>query len=242
MTACPGSCNSEYRKVRAIYDAAVAAYDGQLARLADGDEVPDPPPVPELRPWEGYPVWCRRCTAQVRVRLAELDELAAMLAVLPPGIRPASDGQRVDQRVSGTPEARSPSPSGDELDELQRWLLGWEATWRQANAWPSPPQRGILARTITSAVAWLGAHLDDLLASQEHSQQFGGDVSQWHSRLRRTVHAASFARFVKKPCPSPPKGCGRFTLWEKVGEPYISCVNPDCGRRLTREELELETA
>jgi len=235
---CPGTCNAEYRKLKAIYDDAVRRYDATLASLPDGAPVPDPPHPPRLRAFEGRPVWCGRCASVIRIQLAELDELAALLAALPPGIRPASDTPRNPGKVDGTPAIQSPSPAGDDLDELERWLAGWERDWRHARGWPSPPKRGVLATPITTMVAWLGLRLDAIVADADYGERFGLETFRWHRVMRRKSHAASFSRFVRQPCPS----CKRYTLWEKVGEPYISCVYEPCARRLTREDLERESA
>jgi hypothetical protein len=237
VTDCPGSCNSGYRKARAIYEDALAKYEAALEKLADGDEVPGPPEQPDTRPWLGDPVWCSRCTAIIRRELAELDDLAAMLSALPPGIRAAAEGTREHVKVATSRAAASPSPSGDDLDELAGWLAGWEDEYRRLRAWPSSPQRGHLATAITSGIAWLSTHLDGILASP-FAQEAGEETRRWHAELRSKTHAASYARHVKKPCP----GCKRYTLWEKVGEEYISCVYEDCSRRLTHAELDASAA
>ncbi len=232
---CPGSCNSSYRRATALYHAAVAAYDQQLAALPEGDPVPEPPAPPDVTPWEGDPVWCSRCQTVIRRSLAELDDLAAQLAAIPPGVRPASDVRREAVKVTVSQGHPSPSPSADVLDELQRWLTGWEGDYRQERGWPSPPPRGLLSTVITASCAWLGEHLSGPagLLAWPHAEDFGSQALRWHRELRARAHASSFARHVKKPCPA----CTRYTLWERVGEDYVSCVYQECGRRLTREEL-----
>lgn len=234
---CPGTCNSAYRKAHALYGDALAKYGAVLEKLADGDKVPEPPEAPDVRPWLGDPVWCSRCTAVIRRELAEMDDLAAMLAALPPGIRAVVEGTREHVKVATSRVAASPSPAGDDLDELASWLQAWEDEYRHLRGWPSPPQRGGLASKITSGVAWLGGHLDGILTAP-FAQDVGEETRRWHAELRAKTHAASYARHVKLPCP----GCKRYLLWEKVGEEYIACMNPDCNRRITRAELDAETA
>ena len=234
---CPGSCNSHYRRVTALYQAARAAYDDQVSRLQEGEPVPDPPEPPDVQPREGEPVWCSRCQAVVHRSLAEIDDLAAQLAHIPPGVRPASDTRREAVKVTVSQGHPSPSPAVDVLDELQRWLTTWEADYRHFRGWPSAPQRGVLSTVVTASCAWLGEHLTERpagLLAWPHAEDFGSQVLRWHRELRARAHAASFARHVKRPCPS----CRRYTLWERVGDDYIACVYEDCGRRLTREDLD----
>lgn len=237
---CEGSCNSRWRKAQALYQAALAAYDQALADLKDGDEVPEPPEAPDIQPWRGEPVYCTRCQSVIRSELAELDDLASGLAALPPGISAASDSRREPVKVSGSRPAPSPSPGADDLDELAGWLREWEAI-AKGDGGPRP-RRGFLATEITTICGWLYHHFDPLITNPEIAADFGSEIRRWHRELTAKTHSASFARHVKQPCPKPPSGCGRYTLWEKVGEDYISCVNPDCNRRLTRAELEAATA
>jgi|SRR5215469_4050265 len=89
---CPGICNARYRKEHAIYQNAMAKHADLIANLPAGHPAPEPPQPPETQPVFGDPSWCSRCRAIIRQELADLDELAAHLAVIPPGIRPAVEG------------------------------------------------------------------------------------------------------------------------------------------------------
>lgn len=234
---CPGSCNSAYHKAKALYAAQVGQYETHLAKLKDGDAVPEPPEPVEIRPWYGHPVWCFRCQAVISRELAELDELAARLAQLPPGIRAAAETPREHVNVQVSRSPASPSPAVDTLDDLAGWLRMWEEKYRHLRRWnPSPPPRGHLADRLTAGIEWLGARAGDILASP-FGGQFGEETRRWHGSLRALTHSASYARHVKKPCPK----CHRYTLWERVGETYISCVYEPCGFLPTREELDAAT-
>jgi hypothetical protein len=230
---CPGSCNARWRKAAALHQAAVAAHLSALAGLPPGAKAPDPPVPPDISPWHGEPVFCQRCQSQVRAELAELDDLAAMLAALPPGVRPATPDRREPVKVSGSKAAPSPSPAADDLDELAGWLRSWEAVARHED--DPRPRRGFLATEVTTLVAWLYHHFGALITDPDVAADFGAETRRWHRELTAKAHAASYSRHVKKPCP----GCGRYTLFEKPGEDYIACAYEDCRRRLTRAELDL---
>lgn len=231
---CKGSCNSGYRKSRAIYDAEMTAYTAKLDNLTSGAPIPEPPDAPTVQPWYGDPVWCSRCQSVIRRELAELDDLAALLAAMPPGIRPAITGQRQHVKVSGTRGTFSPSPAADSLEELARWLRNWESAYRGEDP---QTRRGYLASEITTSVAWLSHHFDSLIIHPDLAGDFGSETRVLHREFMDASHAGSAAKHIKKPCPR----CKQYTLWENVGEEYIACVNEDCGRRLTRSELEAET-
>lgn len=245
---CQGSCNSSYRKSRALYDNAAAGHHEALARLQPGDPVPEPPEPPAVTPWYGEPVWCRRCQSVIRRELADLDDLAALLSMTPPGIRPAITGQREHVKVSGTKGTESPSAAVDTLDDLAAALRGWESAGRVARrhlpgqdlaAGADPVgRRGYLATEITTVIAWLYHHFDSMIRNTDLAYEYGADVRRWHREFLAAAHAGSAAKHVKKPCPR----CKLYTLWEELGADYISCVNDDCNRRLTRAELEDATS
>jgi hypothetical protein len=235
---CPGSCNTAYRKAKALGEAQVTEYQAQLEALRGGDPVPDPPEAPNLpRPWWGDPVWCGRCQVVISRELAELDELASRIAQLPPGIRAAAESTREDVKVDVSRSPVSPSPAADTLDDLAGWLCVWEEKYRHLRGWRlAPPLRGHLADQMTAGIEWLGARTSSILAGP-FGQPFGEETRRWHAALRALTHSASYARHVKKPCPK----CKRYMLWERVGEDYISCQYEPCGYRPTREELNAAT-
>jgi hypothetical protein len=236
---CPGACNNRYRRAMAIWRATRAAYDAKLDLLPESAPVPEPPRKPTIEPVPGAPVWCGPCQARISGLVADLDDLASRLAVLPPGILPASDTRVEQVRVSRSPDPASPSPAADTLDELAGWLRSWERLARPTRV----PRRGVLSSEITAITGWLGAHLAAILADetwaddlgQTYAEAFGTQTAEWHRYLVRATHSGTQPKHVKQPCPA--KGCGRFTLWEYPGETYLRCVNPACNARPTREEI-----
>ena len=243
---CPGSCNTRHRKNRALYAAECAPYQKKLDAPSDGDEVPEAPEAPAVHPWYGDPVWCTRCQSAIRNELHELDYLAAMLAALPPGIRPAVTGQREHVKVSGTREHESPSPAVEELDDLALVLREWESAGRvhrvylhgphtdSAHGADPAPRHGYLATEITTVLSWLIAHFDPMITDPEMALDYGTAIRLWHRRLTASTNAAHAARHQKRPCPR----CKLYTLWWNLGEDYIRCINEDCNRVMTRAEYQ----
>jgi hypothetical protein len=225
---CPGSCNSTYRRRRALYEADVAKYARTLETRADDDPIPEAPRPPDITPWYGTP-WCLKCQGIIRAELAELDDLASLIGAIPPLARPADDGTG---KVSGTRAKSSPSARMDDLEDLGEWLRSWEAV---ARAEDDPrPRRGLLARESTTLTAWLYHHFDQLIMHPEAARDFGEEIRRWHRDMARRAAAGQMKRHQKQPCPR----CKLYTLWAIVGEDYIRCINEDCNRMLTREEYD----
>lgn len=251
---CPGRCNAGYRKVKALYDQAVADWHAAEQdfprRLAEwrqaaaelGDEAAGPPPAhidrpepPNARPWYGEPVWCRRCTATIRRCLAELDDLMALRIM-------SSDGYQVPgaplaERVKKSQGDPSPSPGHDDLDELVEWLRSWEAVYRDARGWTTVPYRGKAAPALTEGVAWLLAHLDGILAYPDHAEPFGQGVVMQHARLQLTTRTRPPLQHKPLPCPR----CKHRSLFLHDDETIRCSRSDECGKIMTaREYAELE--
>ena len=222
---CPGSCNNSYRKARQLYEAAIAEYDP-----ASDQERPEPP---DIQPWPGDPVWCRKCQGRIRRELAELDDLAAFLAVTLPALTGPLDAGR----VTGTPVAPSPSPHADDLNELLTILLDWENAYRGLREWPSPPRRDFLADVLTTCIAWLGHHLDGILAT-DFATEFGEEILMWHREMASKAKAGSGVHRKPARCPR----CQLMLLTWREGDDYVACGNPDCGRLLSLDEYEHHAA
>lgn len=223
MTACPGRCNSAYCRAQQAYEAEAAV---NADRVAEG--FPSRPPEPHgliLEP--GDPVWCRRCATLVRVCLAELDDLAAILEA-------EAAGQRApDVRVSGTPGAASPSPRVDDALDILQTLEGWERDYRDHRGWPQPPLRGRTAPRRTGCIAWLADHLDGVLAAPG-AADFGAEVLRLHRAA--TARTATGPDKVRKPIACP--RCDRRSLVHKGGAKHVECETDGCGRLLTLEEYD----
>ena len=222
--ACPGPENRRYREAQDAYRQALADYDP----LDSAQSRPDPP---EIQPWPGVPVWCSDCAARIGLRLAELDELAGILAATADGLR----GDEGNERVSGSAAPPSPSQAGDDLDEMWVMLSGWETIWRKLNGWLGPPPRGELARRETACIDWLRRHLPGILVS-DIAADFGREILQWHREGEGSAKAGR--RTVRKPmrCPS----CKFVTLFWTEGEKDVHCRNEDCNRILSLTEYEAE--
>ncbi|HTX63307.1 MAG TPA: hypothetical protein VMD28_06685 [Acidimicrobiales bacterium] len=222
--ACPGTCNARYRDALEEYAAALQDYDP----LDSATSRPEPP---SIQPWPGEPVWCSNCSPKITVKLAELDDLAALLAATADGHRHADAAER----VSGSPEPPSASPEHDDLDDLSTMLGGWESAYRDLRGWPSPPRRGDLASTMTTCIAWLGSHLRGILAS-DIGADFGREVLQWHRET--AARAKAGVRTLRKPlrCPT----CGMLTLFWTEGETNVYCADPNCARVLSLPDYENE--
>ena len=217
---CPGPCNSRYRKARAEYEAALAAYDP----LDPHQSRPEPP---DVYPVYGDP-WCPRCKSQIREQLAQIDDAAAILAALPPSPNDRSDDKA--GKVSGTRAQPSPSNRMDDLEELGEWLRSWESAYRGEDP---TPHRGWLASEITTITAQLVFHFDKIITHPDRALDFGREIRRWHRELQEKARAGQVDKHVKRPCPR----CRLYTLWARDGEDYVRCINDECGRRLTREEL-----
>jgi len=224
--ACPGPENRRYREAWDAYRRALADYDP----LDSAQSRPDPP---EIQPWPGDPVWCRDCAGRIGLRLAELDDLAGLLAATADGLR--GEGDR--ERVSGSAVPPSPSRAGDDLEEMWGMLSGWETIYRDLNGWLSPPPRGELARRETACIDWLRRHLKSILVS-DIAADFGLEILQWHREGESSAKAGR--RTVRKPMRCPSQNCRMLSLFWTEGDKEIYCKNPDCRRVLSLAEYEEE--
>jgi len=217
---CDGPCNSRWRKADAEYRKALTEYDP-----LDADQ--SRPSPPEVYPVYGDP-WCPRCKNQTHEMLSQLDDLACLLSALPPSVNARNDDKA--GKVSGTHEVPSPSRRMDDLAELGQWLRDWESAYRGEDP---KPHRGYLATEITTIVAWLVARFEKLITHPDLGADFGRETRRWHRELLEKARAGQVDKHVKKQCPR----CRLYTLWARDGEDYVRCINEDCNRRLTREEL-----
>jgi len=118
----------------------------------------------------------------------------------------------------------------DDLAELGQWLRDWESVARGDDP---KPHRGYLASEITTITAWLVAHFASLITHPDVGVDFGRETKHWHRELLEKSRAGQVDKHVKRPCPR----CRLYTLWARDGEDYIRCINEECNRRMTREEL-----
>lgn len=226
---CDGPCNSRYRKARAEYEVALRAYDPL-------DSEQSRPAPPDVYPAYGDP-WCPRCKSDIREKLAQLDDAAAILGAFPPSPNDRSDDKA--GKVSGTREQPSPSSRMDDLDDLGEWLRSWESLFRPvvlavAGMREDPkPHRGYLATEITTITAWLVFHFDKCITHPDFALDFGREARRWHRTLQEKARAGQVDKHVKTPCPR----CNLYTLWVRDGDDHVRCINTDCNRLMSREEL-----
>lgn len=220
--ACPGGCNYHWRKAREAWEQALAAYDP----LDPAQSRPDPP---DLYPYPGDP-WCPRCKSAIRRQLAELDDLASILAAMTDGHRGRRPGAKLSRgRKQGVP---SPSPSADMLEELRNDLHGWETAARGTDPLA---RRGFLATETTTAVAWLAAHFDQVITA-DFAADFGAEVLDWHRVLRRVTSAGTGVQHKPVRCPR----CDEYALWWAEGDDHVECRGKGgtCGRLIGMDEYE----
>lgn len=220
---CPGTCNRRYREAREAFRQALEDYDP----LDASQSRPQPP---DIQPWPGDP-WCGRCKSRIRETLAELDDLAALLMATADGHR----GGGSDERISGTAAHMSPSQAGDDLEEITSMLRGWEDAYRELRGWPSLARRGHLASAVTTCIAWLMLHLDEILTAP-FAGDFGAEVMKWHREF--TGKSKAGQRTLKKPLRCP--RCQMLLLTWTEGDSHVICGNPDCQIHIPLAEYENE--
>jgi ribosomal protein S27E len=220
---CPGNCNSRHWKAVKDYGSALAWYDP----LDPDTSRPEPPGESLVRSW-GDP-WCPSCTAEIRLRLAQLDDLAAILSA-------AADGYETSprtERVGGSSEPRSPSQAADELADMSGILAAWEGTYRELRGWPSPAPRGDDAGKLTTCIAWLARHLDGILAS-DFAREFGTEVLDWRRAIANRAKAGTRTLRMPLRCPR----CRLLSLTWEEGSDEVKCGDDICGQILTRAQYE----
>src|SRR5208337_1901546 len=77
------------------------------------------------------------------------------------------------------------------------------------------------------------SHFASLITHPDVGVDFGRETKHWHRELLEKSRAGQVDKHVKRPCPR----CRLYTLWARDGEDYIRCINEECNRRMTREEL-----
>lgn len=233
--ACPGPCNSPWRRAQALHTDATTRWKQATATWEAAGGAGERPPAPEpprLRAWSGDPVWCTRCAASLHQQLAELDDLICLLTGTP-DLRGAA-GDKAG-RVSGTPGRPSPSPAADTASELNAWLRDWESAITGGDP---PAQRGWLASETTTLIRSLTARFGQAITSPDYALDLGTEIRQWHRQLTARAKAGAGTRHRPRPCPR----CRLYTLWHQEGDDYIRCQNPDCQRLIRVDEYDELTA
>ncbi|MFG2412288.1 hypothetical protein [Streptomyces goshikiensis] len=233
-TACPGLCNTAWRRAEAIREEAGTEH--------------------HLTPTWGRPVQCDACTERARHQLAELPELLAAVQL------EALHGTRSPSTATIGSRGSSDAPAWpgqtarllleailDETEELMADVLVRRGIWAVDS---EPARAGITeGRRITDAAKILSAHLDWMMqhhpaASEPHDRGNANPAAQirgWHGSAQRFIKAHP-QHDVRRLAPCP--RCKGPYLAESrelrlVGDrPYIECRDPDCQRILTSAEYD----
>lgn len=227
--ACPSSCNARYRRAQQQlddYEAAVKAWEENTVGAP-----PEEPDVPAISPWLGDPVLCGRCMNRTRMEIAELSDLAAQADAENTGHRKGPDAER----VAGSKHHPSPSPVGDDLDELAWVLRNWQAVALSQDE--TPPRTGYLMSEIATLCARLSSiYFTTLMANEDAAQPFSEEIRDWHRRLKdHTTRTGTGRQQLKRPCPR----CDRYSLVREDGAEYIVCQTPVCNRLMSLSEWDL---
>jgi hypothetical protein len=223
--ACVGPCNHSSREAwRTYHRARVDHADAMNAWHAQGrrGDAPQAPQEPDVRFWDGSPLVCEKDKARIRAALTDLDEVTTLRLLHADGFE--TRGQ--NERVSGSTEPSSPSNAYDDLNELVRWLRAQETAYRQTQGWPAPPYRGESSPALTGAVAWLTAHLEEILALPALAAEFTAGVLKRHAQMQGAARARP--RRVSKPLRCP--RCHLATLSQEEGSELVECRNRSCGQ------------
>jgi len=235
---CPGSCNYRYREAQATYQQALADYDP----LDPGQSRPEPP---DIKPWPGVPYWCGKDASVIRRELAELDYLAAMLAMAADGQRGQRPGAKMPPKGKkhGGPTA---SPTADMLEELAGDLREWESRVRGGEPLT---RRGHLDTETAMMIAWLAGQgqfaraiaigtLTKLPDGREvpWAVKFGMGVREWRRKLVRITKAGTGVHHKPVRCPR----CGELALFWTEGDDYVECKGKGgtCGRLMSLDEYD----
>lgn len=236
---CAGACMNSYRRKVHAYEHAVTAYHVALERWQmdvaawhaplSWPEEPGKPAEPRLPyPVLGEPVYCPECVYVIKAQLSRLDGAACVYLRESDGFRGASD----QAKVSRSSEARTLSPTIEDLDDLDSWLRSWKGAYLGQDTFA---RSGQLADSITLGTSWLVARAERILAHPDIAQSFGDEVAGWHRRLvRYDPSDVVIERLKGVRCPE----CGGLTLERKIGEDKVTCRMRDCDRILKLSEYQ----
>jgi hypothetical protein len=248
---CGGRCNNAYRKAVAAYETAVTewmdaeetyphrldAWQNAVAQMGEEAAGPAPqrrerPAEPDIRPWYGEPIWCRGCKASITRCLSDLEDLMSLRLAMTDGYeQPGRHGER----VTGSKEQRSQSPAQDDLDDVVRWLVGWENAYRQSQGARMASYVGTNAPALMTVVSRLMPLLDAILAHPDLAQDFGEEVFREHARLQRLTTTRPALRRKPLPCPK----CEHLSLFLRDDE-TVRCAREqeNCGLIMSPKEYE----
>jgi hypothetical protein len=229
---CTFRCNAKWRH-------AVEAYDKAFARWTENNQRGAEPQWPEIEPWAGEPVLCRKCAAVVRGALRELPLAYTALNSAKFLTRTASADEERRGRSDVPP---SPSPGADHQDEILRVTTDWEDSLRQhlghQGAHLAVDPQPLAA--LTAAAEYLNANYQPAIEWPECAELFADQVWQLHRTAVAMVKNKPVRRFLPVPCPS----CDITALVQEEGLAgrswYVECTERlgGCSRLFSEGEYD----
>lgn len=227
---CPSRCNRRWREAVEAYDAAVQKWVGAGCK---GDE----PQPPEIEPWPGEPVLCRKCAAIARNALRELPLAYDALAAVKFLTRTASADEERRGRFDVPP---SPSPGADHQDEIVRTVTAWEDDLRLHLHHTAAADTGEQRDDLAASVEYLNRNWTAMIERVECAADFTDEITRLHRITVAMVKNKPGRRYLPAPCPS----CDARALVQEEGfakRPwYVECAEYLGGCSRLYSELEYE--
>lgn len=228
--ACPSRCNHRWRQAVEAHETAMQKWIGAGCK---GDE----PQPPELEPWPGEPVLCRKCAAIARGALRELPLAYDALGSVKFLTRTASADEERRGRSDVPP---SPSPGADHQDEICRTVTAWEDDLRQHLKHAAAADTGEQRDDLAASVEYLNRNYTAMIERPECAGDFTDEISRLHRIAVGMCKNKSGRRFLPAPCPS----CDARALIQEegfAGKPwYVECTEWLGGCSRLYSELEYE--
>lgn len=221
---CPSRCNHRWRQAVEAHEAAMQKWIGAGCRS-------DEPQPPEIEPWPGEPVLCRKCAAIARGALRELPLAYQALGTVKFLTRSASADEERRGRSDVPP---SPSPGADHQDEICRTVSAWEDDLRQHLRHAAAADTGNRETDLAASVEYLNANYAAMIQRAECAGDFADEVTRLHRITVAMVKNKPIRKQLPVRCPSP--GCEVQALIQEeglAGKPwYVECSERlgGCGR------------
>lgn len=227
---CPSRCNHRWRQ-------AVEAHEDAMQKWVGRGCVGEEPQPPEIEPWQGEPVLCRKCSAIARGALRELPLAYEALATVKFLTRTASADEERRGRADVPP---SPSPGADHQDEICRTVTAWEDDLRQHLRHDAASDTGQQRDDLGASVEYLNRNWRAMIERPECAGDFADEISRLHRITVAMVKNKPVRRHLPVACPS----CDMMTLIQEegfAGRPwYVECSAHlgGCERLFSESEYE----
>lgn len=227
---CPSRCNRKWREAVEAYETAVQKWVGAGCK---GDE----PQPPEIEPWPGEPVLCRKCAAIARGALRELPQAYDALASVKFLTRSASADEERRGRSDVPP---SPSPGADQQDEICHTITAWEDDLRQHLRHAAAADTGEQRADLAASVDYVNTNWRAMIERPECAGEFADEITRLHRVAVAMVKNKPIRKHLPAPCPS----CDMLTMVQEegfAGRPwYVECAEHlgGCGRLYQEAEYQ----